>query len=69
MAVDPPSDAPGAPDPDRYVPHPSPFVDESFPATGRRAGLLDQQRRDNGNLPDADPGDPVIGTGVSTNGE
>jgi hypothetical protein len=61
VAVDPPvSDAPGAPDPARYVPFQAPFVDEAFPATGRRSGLLDQQRRDNGNLPDADPGDPVV---------
>jgi len=42
---------------DPVIPAP---VDESYPALGRRAGLIDQQRRESGGLTDDDPGDPVI---------
>lgn len=53
-------DSPGRPDPPAFVPSPPPYVDEAFPAIGRRSGLIDQQRRDSGGLSDDDPGDPVI---------
>lgn len=42
---------------DPVIPAP---VDEAYPALGRRAGTLEQQRRESGNLSDDDPGDPVI---------
>lgn len=40
-------------------PQPMPFADEANPGLGRRAGLLEEQRRQSGGLSDDSPEDPV----------
>lgn len=54
------TDYEGEPDPPAFVPKAPPYVDEAFPATGRRSGLIERQRQDSGGLSDDDRGDPVV---------